>query len=140
MQAYTSGLEAGPTDLALRISLLNNRAQSHLFLKNYGTALKDTGMIIALSLQKNQLPPVKALYRAGQSLIALERWDEARDVVKRGKEMPGEADKPEWRKLGDEVEKGQRRVAERAERIRRAKLSAAALRKALEVGSTFEVC
>lgn len=135
MQAYTSGLDAGPTDQALRISLLNNRAQSHLFLKNYGAALKDTGVIIALSLQAKQVPPVKAMYRAGQSLVALERWDEARDVVKRGREIPGEQGKPEWKKLSDEVEKGQRRVVERAERERREKLGKAALRKAVEVGA-----
>lgn len=135
VEAYTSGLNAGPIDTALRISLLNNRAQSHIFLKNYGAALKDTGLIIALSLQNHTLPPAKALYRAGQSLVALERWKEARDVVQRGKELPGEADKPEWKRLGDEVEKGQRRVVEKAERERRATLGKAALRKAIEVSS-----
>lgn len=133
MEAYTSGINANPTDFALRISLLNNRAQSHLFLKNYGAALKDTGTIIALSIKEGKVPPGKAMYRAGQSLVALERWREARDVIKRGREIPGEESKPEWVKLEEQVEKGQRRVMETTERERRSRLGKAALRKAVEV-------
>ena len=132
IEAYTSGVKAGPSDQALRISLLNNRAQSHLFLKNYGAALRDAGVIIALCIQDQKPPPVKALYRAAQALVALERWKEAKDVVKRGREMPGEENKPEWKKLEDDAEKGQRRVVERFERERRAKLGKSALRKAVE--------
>lgn len=136
--AYTSGVDAGPTDSALRISLLNNRAQSHLFLKNYGAALKDTGTIIALSLKDNKVPPVKAMYRAAQSLVALERWKEASDVIQRGKAIPSEEAKAEWKKLEEAVEKGQRRVIESTERERRTRLGKAALRKAVEV-SKIEV-
>ena len=90
-------------------------------------------MIIALSLQDQELPPAKALYRAGQSLAALGRWDEARDVVNRGKELQGEEGKVEWKRLGEEVEKGQRLVEERKERERRTKLSEIALRQAIHV-------
>ena len=113
------------------VSLLNNRAASHLFLKNYASALKDTGSIIALCLKEKKLPPPKALYRAGQSLVALERWTEAKDVLQRGMQLKGEEKKPEWKRLLDQAELGERKVMERVERQRREKLGAQALSNAL---------
>jgi hypothetical protein len=104
-----------------------------LFLKNYGAALRDAGTIIALCIKEGQVPPVKALYRAAQSLVKLERWTEAGDVIRRGREIPGEEHKAEWKKLEEEVEKGIRRVMEKAEREKRERLSKIALRKAVEV-------
>jgi tetratricopeptide (TPR) repeat protein len=134
VEAYTQGVTAGPVDFDLRISLLNNRAAANLALKNYRATLKDTGAIIALSIKAGKVPPVKSLYRSGQALICLERWDEARDVVKRGREMKGEENKPEWKKLGEDVEKGQRTVEERRERERRTTLGKIALKRAIQVG------
>lgn len=136
--AYTSGLGAGPTDDELRITLLNNRAQSNLFLKNYGAVLRDTGVVIALCInppkgKKRRNVPVKTMYRAAQALVALERWKEARDVIERGQEMEGQKGEKVWMELGKKVEEGWRRVIERAERIRREKLGKEALRKAVEV-------
>lgn len=132
--AYTQGLDAGPQDNSLRISLLNNRAASNLALKNHGAVLKDTGIIIALSGSGKE-PPAKAIYRAAQSLVALERWDEARDCVSRGKGIQGEKGNKVWAILGQEVEKGFRRVEERKERERREKFGKMALVRAVEVSS-----
>lgn len=119
--------------------MLNNRAACNLALRNYGLVLKDVGVIIALSTKEKKPVPIKALYRAAKSLIALERWKEAKDVVMRGKEMVGDAGlgtgKRDWEVLEGEVEKGVRRVMERTERLRREKLSAQALKAAVEVGA-----
>lgn len=133
IEAYTSGLNAKPKTQPLRISLLNNRAASNLALKNHGQVLKDTGLIIALCIQSGETPPVKAMYRAAQALVALERWKEASDVVQRAKQIPGEEAKVEWKKLEDTIESSQRREVERKERIRREKLSQVALDQAIKV-------
>jgi small subunit ribosomal protein S7e len=116
------------------LALLNNRAACHLALKNYGSALRDVGMVIAIGTQESIEIPRKALFRAGQALVALERWDEARDVVERG--MEG-ADEKAWKRLQQDVEKGARRVIERKERLRREKEGAVALKEAIQVGSTM---
>lgn len=75
--------------------------------------------------------PKKALFRAAQALIALERWLEAKDVVKRGLEGM-EGDKA-WKELESKVELGIKRVMERKERQRRDVLSKKALKEAIEV-------
>lgn len=133
VKAYTEGLDAAPVDFDLRISLLNNRAASNLFLRNYGTVLKDAGVIIALCTKERKTVPIKALYRAGKALLALERWKEAKDVADRGVELASDKDRKDWEALSVEVEKGWKRVVERAERIRREKLSAQALKAAIDV-------
>lgn len=123
----------------LRISLLNNRAACNLALTNYGAVLKDTGVIIALSVEEGEEPQMKALYRAAQSLVKLERWDEASDCVMRG---PGRAPKEEgkvWEMLAEDVERGKRKVAERAERKRRERLGREALRRGVEVSGAGTV-
>lgn len=133
VKAYTEGLDAAPEDFDLRISLLNNRAASNLFLKNYGAVLKDAGVVIALCTKENKPVPIKALFRAGKALIALERWKEARDVADRGKSLATEKDKKDWEAMDKDVETGWRKVVERAERIRRERFSRAALQAAIEV-------
>ncbi|WVQ94540.1 hypothetical protein IAU59_001619 [Kwoniella sp. CBS 9459] len=139
IKTYTSGLDAHPSDQSLRISLLNNRAACHLQLKNYRSVLQDTGGIIALYTAEKLLTDkalVKAMFRAAQSLIALERWQEASDVVERGREnaaqVKGEDEKP-WIKLADDIAKGVKRETDRAERIRKEKLDKLALKKAIDV-------
>ena len=133
MTAYTSGLDAKPQSQDIQTNLLNNRAAANLALKNYGAVLKDTGLIIVLSIQSNKMAPVKALYRAAQALVALERWSEAQDIVSRVMETPGEGTKSEWKNLEEDIGRGQRRDAERTERLRREKLGKRALRDAIEV-------
>lgn len=104
-----------------------------MFLKNYGVVLKDAGVIIALCTKEEKPVPIKALFRAGKALLALERWKEAKDVVERGTSLAGEKDRKDWETLGTDVERGWKRVVERAERIRREKLTAHALKTAIEV-------
>lgn len=130
--AYTSGIDAGPTDGALRVTLLSNRAACNLALKNYGLVLKDAGTVIALCVQEKKTVPPKALFRAAQALVGLERWREARDVVNRGKE----GDEKTWRELETRIEKGVKAEIERAERLRRERLGKKALREAIDVGSS----
>ena len=105
-------------------------------MKNHGKVLKDTGLIIALSIQKGEVAPAKALYRAAQALVALDRWEEARDVVERAKSIPGEDGKAEWKKLGDEIERTQKREADWKERDRRERLGKLAVQQAIKVSSS----
>ncbi|ORY25815.1 hypothetical protein BCR39DRAFT_542841 [Naematelia encephala] len=139
VKAYTDGLEAGPSDQALRISLLNNRAACNLSLKNYGAVLKDTGVIIALSAKDGIAPPVKAVYRAAQSLVALERWEEAQDAIARGKELEGDKGNAVWAKLENEAERGMKRSAERKERERREMYGKLALQRAIDARGLITV-
>ncbi|KAK8861441.1 hypothetical protein IAR55_002260 [Kwoniella newhampshirensis] len=172
IKAYTSGIDAKPSSPSLLVTLLNNRAQCHLLLKNYGSVLKDEGKVIGLysahaqkahtkikgrkdeldektvggeaeegggeskpqSLLQNDKGLVKALFRAAQSLVALSRWKEATDVVKRGKSLASEVaeDPSVWSKVESDLQKGLKRDTDRAERVRRDKLSKFALRKAVE--------
>ncbi|OCF58075.1 hypothetical protein L486_04104 [Kwoniella mangroviensis CBS 10435] len=127
VKAYTSGLDSNPKDLKLKITLLNNRAQSNLLLKNHKSVLRDVGTIIALytteSLESDK-PLIKAMYRVSNSLIALERWKEALDVITRAKKeiqdgkITGE-DITLWDGLEDKVIKGQKRDEDRMKRIRK---------------------
>ncbi|KAK4685604.1 tetratricopeptide repeat protein 4, partial [Tremellales sp. Uapishka_1] len=130
--AYTQGLDAAPKDEALRISLLSNRAACNLPLKNFGAVLKDTGVVIALAAAKGDAPPVKAMYRAAQSLVALEKWTEARDCIERGGALKGEEGNAVWKGLLDRVDMGESTVEERKERARREKVGKEALRRAVE--------
>ena len=134
VEAYTQGLDAGPEDLTLRISLLNNRAACNLLLKNHGAVLRDVGVIIALSVEDKRPVPPKAMYRAAQSLIALERWTDARDCVARGRALPQpEAEEKNWQKLQEQVEAGPKRERDRVERKRREAEEKLALRRAIVV-------
>jgi tetratricopeptide (TPR) repeat protein len=125
IHAYTQGLEAGPKDPEIRITLLNNRAAAYLALRppKYQEVLKDTSAIIALSAanpdKSKRDPPPKALFRSAQALAGLGKWDEATDVIERGRKLPGEEDKKWWPTIIADVEKGKRASFERAERQRR---------------------
>ncbi|TXT04267.1 hypothetical protein VHUM_04265 [Vanrija humicola] len=129
--AYTQGLDASPKDAALRTSLLNNRAACNVALRNYGQVLKDTSAIIALSATLGTPAPAKALYRAAQALVALDKWDEAEDVIARGRALPGEEKNKAWNELSTLCEGSKRRVLGNAERERRAPLQLAALQRAI---------
>ncbi len=153
LDAYTSGINAAPTTMKLRIDLLSNRAACNLALKNYRAVLTDVGLVITLCTapqlvaaqakgvggeastaaeSQTRVPvPIKAMWRAAQALVALERWREARDVIDRGTTMAEEKDKAAWAALDAQVKKGVRTVEERKERIRREGLTKAALRKAI---------
>jgi len=135
IEAYTSGLTSGPTSSDLRVSLLNNRAACNLALRNYGAVLKDTGVIIALTSTEVGQAPTKAMYRAAQSLVALGKWQEAKDCVERGQGLAKQQmDVAEaWGVLEEQVERGTRKEVEGKERLRREKLGAEALRRAIEV-------
>jgi tetratricopeptide (TPR) repeat protein len=133
IKAYTQGLDAGPVDQTLKVSLLNNKAACNLALKNYREVLKDTSVIIILAIQGELTPPTKAMFRAGQALVALRRWREATDVVKRGLDMVEDKEKAVWKALERDIDIGLRRDGEKTERMRRERLTKEALRKALEV-------
>jgi hypothetical protein len=102
-----------------------------LALKNYRAALRDAGSVIAICTQEKLEVPKKALFRAAQALIALERWTEAKDVVQRG--LEGNAEDKAWKELEGKVELGIKRVMERKERERRDVLSKKALKEAISV-------
>ncbi|WWC87740.1 uncharacterized protein L201_002632 [Kwoniella dendrophila CBS 6074] len=142
IKAYTSGIESNPKDLKLKITLLNNRAQCNLLLKNHRSVLKDTATIIALynsqpNLEKDK-PLIKSMYRATNSLIALERWKESLDVIQRAKKelkenqdsIKGE-DLSLWDNLQEKVENGIKKDEDRIKRIQREKFINLTLNKAI---------
>ncbi|KAL1409510.1 HSP70/90 co-chaperone [Vanrija albida] len=129
--AYTQGLDAHPSDPKLRATLLNNRAACNVALRNYGQVLKDTSAIIALAATRGEPAPPKALYRAAQALVALDKWDEAEDVIQRGRQLPGEEGNKAWGEVAALCEGSKRRVLGNAERERRAPLKKAALARAV---------
>lgn len=90
-------------------------------------------MVISLEPKK---VPSKTLYRGSQSLIALGRWEEARDLVKRGMRLE-EGDARVWKDLMRAVEDGERRIGEKIERERREKVGKEALRRAVVVSFLF---
>lgn len=131
VDAYTSGLEAGPSK-TLRISLLNNRAAANLAMKNYRDVLRDTSGIIALCAGDKVSPPGKAVYRAAQALVGLEKWEEAADAVEHGRKIEGEEKNEKlWAELSGKISTGKRRVFERTERERRKTLTDMARSKAV---------
>lgn len=132
VKAYTQGIDSGPSDSALRITLLNNRAACNLALRNHGSVLRDAGVVIALCTQEGRPVPPKALFRAAQALVALERWTEARDVINRGKV----GDETSWKDVEAKVERGMKGEKERAERLRRERLGKRALKEAVEVSTS----
>ena len=143
--AYTQGIDAGPNDQKLRVNLLNNRAACNIALKNYGAALKDSGVVIELAKALPRGPPgagrdpsAKAIYRKAMTLAAMARWEEARDCVTQGRDIKGEEGNDVWAVLGEEIEKGERKVVERTERTRRADLGKKALRRAVEVSRSAQ--
>ncbi|KAG6918228.1 hypothetical protein DXG01_015821 [Tephrocybe rancida] len=75
---YTQGIDAKPTDAALREALLCNRAACNLELKNYGSVLRDCSAALTLNAQS-----AKALYRSATALMALDRVEEALDCCDR---------------------------------------------------------
>jgi len=96
-------------------------------------------VVIALCTKEKKPVPIKALFRAGKALVALERWKEAKDVVDRGKQLASEKDRKDWETMEKDIESGWRRVVERAERIRREKQGKFALAAAIEVSHNCEV-
>ncbi|WVO18037.1 hypothetical protein L204_105735 [Cryptococcus depauperatus] len=137
IKTYTQGINAHPSSVSLLVTLYNNRAACHLIQKNYRSVLKDTSAIIGLfTAQKaaKDKAVVKALFRAAQALIGLERWRECEDVIERGRELANQVgeDVKVWEPLLKEVEKGKKRENDRIERIRREKMTRMAMRKAIE--------
>ncbi len=131
---YAQGVDAKPDDARLREALLLNRAACNLELRasapslwrtnlvmgrleNYGSVLRDCAAVITANPRAS-----KAYYRAGLALLALERVDEALDVVVRAGE--GAADDAGFRTLRARAEKKReelrRKEKERRERVRRA--------------------
>lgn len=73
--SYSKALEC-PTSVEENKTIRLNRALANLKTKQFDAALIDTGCLSSLSE-----PSEKALYRAGQALYQLERFQECRDVL-----------------------------------------------------------
>ncbi|KAF7317097.1 hypothetical protein HMN09_00444400 [Mycena chlorophos] len=82
---YTQGIDAKPTDVALREALLCNRAACNLELKNYGTVLRDCSQALSLNPRSS-----KAFYRSASALLSLDRVDEALDCCDRCLQFDGD--------------------------------------------------
>lgn len=134
---YTQGVDAKPENGQLRDALLLNRAACNLELRcvslsspplfflhyllswveNYGSVLRDCAAVISLDPRA-----IKAYYRAGLALLALDRADEALDVCTRAGDSA--ASDAGFKVLRDRAEKKsaelRQKADERASRTRRA--------------------
>lgn len=79
VQYYTQGLDADCGVDALNVALYLNRAACNLKLKNYRRCIEDCKR----ALQIDEVN-VKACYRAGQALLAVDRLDEGRQILEYG--------------------------------------------------------
>lgn len=133
---YTQGVDAKPTDVALREALLCNRAACNLELKNYGSVLRDCSAAITINPKS-----AKAYYRSGLALMALERFDEALDCCDRCLEF----DKNNVGvvalrgKASTKKEEKETKERERLERIRKEQEEQRALKAAFAERNIIEV-
>lgn len=76
---YTKGLEIDCNVDLINAALLVNRAACNLELKNYRSCIEDCKKV--LMMDENN---VKASYRAGKAFFALNRFDEAKQILQFG--------------------------------------------------------
>ncbi|SGZ53827.1 CIC11C00000002775 [Sungouiella intermedia] len=79
VEYYTQGLEVECKVDAINVALYVNRAACNLELKNYRRCIEDCKK--ALLIDEDN---VKACYRAGRAFLAVERYDEANQVLQYG--------------------------------------------------------
>lgn len=79
VQYYTQGLDADCGVDGLNVALFLNRAACNLKLKNYRRCIEDCKR----ALQIDEVN-VKACYRAGQALLAVDRLEEGRQILDYG--------------------------------------------------------
>lgn len=79
VEYYTQGLEVECKVDAINVALYVNRAACNLELKNYRRCIEDCKK--ALLIDEDN---VKACYRAGRAFLAVERYDEAKQVLQYG--------------------------------------------------------
>lgn len=113
---YTQGLEVEHGVQLLTVALYLNRAACNLELKNYRRCIEDCKNVLRLD-DKN----VKAAYRAGRAFFAVERYDEAKQILEFGLQID-----PDNQPIGDTLKKvvekqaaleaAQRRKQQEAER------------------------
>lgn len=82
---YTQGLEIEHGVDSLNAALYSNRAACNLELKNYRSCIEDCKKVLLLD-EKN----IKAIFRSGKALFAVERYDEAKEILKYGLTVDGQ--------------------------------------------------
>ncbi|KAL7665582.1 Cns1/TTC4 wheel domain-containing protein [[Candida] zeylanoides] len=109
---YTQGLDIERGDDAARdpltVSLYLNRAACQLELKNYRSCIEDCKKVLVVDPTN-----VKACYRSGRALFAVERFDEAKEILRYGLSLD-----PENASLKDVLHK----VEVKQESLKQAKL------------------
>lgn len=85
VQYYTQGLEVQCNDDSVNSALLVNRAACNLELKNYRMCIEDCKKV--LLIDENN---VKACYRSGRAFFAINKFEEAKQVLRYGLEKDPE--------------------------------------------------
>lgn len=78
-QYYTQGLEVNCEDASLNMALHLNRAACELELKNYRRCIEDCKKVLMVDAAN-----AKACYRSGRAFFAVDRLDEAKEILKYG--------------------------------------------------------
>lgn len=79
IQYYTQGLDIEHGIDSLNAALYSNRAACNLELKNYRSCIEDCKKVLLLD-EKN----IKAVFRSGKAFFAVERYEEAKEILKYG--------------------------------------------------------
>ncbi|KAK6201687.1 uncharacterized protein RJT21DRAFT_37328 [Scheffersomyces amazonensis] len=79
IEYYTKGLEVECDDKSINTALLSNRAACNLELKNYRKCIEDCKKVLSID-ESN----IKACYRAGRAFFAVERYEEAQQILEYG--------------------------------------------------------
>lgn len=127
VQYYTNALDAGPTNEALKATILGNRAHVNLQLGNLGRALSDCQAALEITPSN-----VKILYRAAQACSRLGRYKSSMEYALSALRIDPKSEKVRalFNLTRDALASERRKRAEKQaraeeERSRRAKLQAA---------------
>ncbi|KAG7845476.1 hypothetical protein KL941_003322 [Ogataea angusta] len=112
VEYYTKGLEVGCNMDEINAALYLNRAACNLELKNYRRCIND-----AKECLKIQPKNVKALFRAAKAFLAIEKYDEAEQILQYASSLDNTS--PAFKSLNKQLEDRRRLLRELEEKKRR---------------------
>ncbi|KAM3126334.1 hypothetical protein CJJ07_005558 [Candidozyma auris] len=130
VQFYTQGIEIECKDDQINTALLINRAACNLELKNYRMCIEDCKK--ALLIDENN---VKACYRAGRAFFAVNRYQEAKEILRYGltKDPENQPMKDTFKNIEEKEQQVKAAIERKEEKAARKKEEERTLDKAIEL-------